>query len=236
MGSSYVSRQRGRNLEILKQFHGDWRYVSIRNFLLTRSFFGMDFVFRRIPNEFLPFDYQTFIDSPVRFVSVCTDCKTGQAVYFEKSREQSCEDFLQVLKASSSMPYSSPIAHLKGKPYLDGAVTDAIPLAHTEAEGFKTNVVVLTNPAGYTKEQDPHPPDWLLYFGRKNLRAALKERVPRYNETLAYVEESARAGRCVIIRPSEDLGVSRVEKSKEKLLKLYELGYNDCVKLAPQIK
>ena len=53
-------------------------------------------------------------------------------------------------------------------------------------------------------------------------------RVSRYNQSLDYVEAAEQAGRAIIIRPSQDLKVSRVEKSKEKLLQLYELGIKDA--------
>jgi predicted patatin/cPLA2 family phospholipase len=228
MGCSYVSGQRGRNLEILRRFHGDTRYLSFRNFITTGSVFGMDFVFHQIPNTLVPFDWKNFVDSPARFTAVCTDCETGRAEYFEKRPELTAEEFYTTLEASSSMPYAAPIVSYNGKKYLDGAIADAIPLEKAFSEGFARNVVVLTNPAGYRKKQDPHPPDRLFYFGRKKLIEALKTRVARYNRSLEHVEAEAQAGRAILIRPSKDLNVSRVEKNREKLERLYELGYQDA--------
>ncbi|MDR0683847.1 MAG: patatin family protein [Spirochaetaceae bacterium] len=227
MGCSYVSGQRGRNLEILRRFHGDPRYLSFRNFITTGSLFGMDFVFHKIPNRLIPFDWKSFVDSPARFTAVCTDCETGRAVYFEKTPELAAEDFYTTLEASSSMPYVSPMVVYKGRKYLDGAISDAIPLKKAVSEGFARNVVVLTNPAGYRKKREPHPPDGLLYFGRKKLIEALKTRVERYNESLEHAEAEEQAGRVIIIRPGKDLKVSRVEKNREKLERLYALGYQD---------
>ncbi|MDR2210798.1 MAG: patatin family protein [Spirochaetaceae bacterium] len=228
MGCSYVSGQRGRNLEILRRFHGDPRYLSFRNFIRTGSLFGMDFVFHRIPKSLIPLDWKHFVNSPVRFTTVCTDCETGRAEYFEKPPETGSEDFLTILEASSSMPYAAPMVAYHGKKYLDGAIADAIPLKKALSDGFARNVVVLTNPAGYRKKQEPHPPDGLFYFGRKELIGALKTRVERYNRTLEWVEAEEKAGGLFVIRPSKDLHVSRIEKSKTKLEQLYELGYTDA--------
>jgi predicted patatin/cPLA2 family phospholipase len=228
MGCSYVSGQKGRNLEILRRFHGDPRYLSFRNLITTGSLFGMDFVFHKIPNSLIPFDWERFAASPTRFTAVCTDCETGRAAYFEKGPGIGAEDFYTILEASSSMPYVAPIVTYNGKKYLDGAVTDAIPLEKTVSEGFARNVIVLTNPAGYRKKQEPHPPNGLLYFGRKPLIEALKMRVERYNKSLEHAEAEEQAGRVIIIRPSKDLNVSRVEKNREKLERLYELGYGDA--------
>jgi predicted patatin/cPLA2 family phospholipase len=234
-GCSYVSRQKGRNLEILHRFHGDPRYLSIRNFLTTRSFFGMDFVYNQIPNKLVVFDWKTFIESPVRFTAVCTDCESGESEYFEKYNGMAQKDFFTTLIATSSMPYAAPIVKYQGKKYLDGAIVDAIPLKKAVSQGFRRNVVILTNPAGYRKKEEPHPPNAIFYFGRKKLIKALKQRVTRYNESLEYTEAEAEAGRAFIIRPSADLKVSRVEKNKEKLLKLYNLGLEDARVLLPRL-
>ncbi|MCL2294443.1 MAG: patatin family protein [Spirochaetes bacterium] len=228
MASSYISRQRGRNLQILKQFHGDPRYFSIRSLLTTGSIFGKDFVFNQIPNKYLPFDWETFYKSPARFISVCTDCETGEPAYFEKCPEMTNADILTTLEASSSMPYTSNKVKYKGKEYLDGAVTEAIPLKKAEADGYKHNVVVLTTPAGFQKKEEFRPPDWLFYFGQKKLIHALKMRVKRYNQCLAYAEAAQQAGQAIILRPSKDLKVSRVDRNREKLLQLYELGISDA--------
>jgi predicted patatin/cPLA2 family phospholipase len=228
MGCSYVSGQKGRNLEILRRFHGDPRYLSFRNLITTGSLFGMDFVFHEIPNSLIPFDWERFVASPIRFTAVCTDCGTGEAAYFEKEPGIATEDFFTILEASSSMPYVAPMVAYNGKKYLDGAITDAIPLEKAVSEGFSRNVVVLTNPSGYRKKQEPHPPDGLFYFGRKRLAEALKMRIRRYNESLLRAEAEEQAGTVIIIRPSQDLNVSRVEKDRGKLERLYELGYGDA--------
>ena len=47
---SYLSRQRGRNLEVLRRYRGDSRYFGVRNLPHDHSIFGTDFVFDTIPN------------------------------------------------------------------------------------------------------------------------------------------------------------------------------------------
>ncbi|MBO5918164.1 MAG: patatin-like phospholipase family protein, partial [Oscillospiraceae bacterium] len=65
-GVSYISGQQGRNLEVATRFAPDRRYMGVGNLLNrnNRSYFGLDFTFRRIPEEFVPFDYKTFADYP----------------------------------------------------------------------------------------------------------------------------------------------------------------------------
>jgi predicted patatin/cPLA2 family phospholipase len=51
--------------------------------------------------------------------------------------------------------------------------------------------------------------------------------VENYNRSLEHAEAEERVGRVLVIRPSRDLRVSRIEKSVEKLTRLYELGMAD---------
>ncbi|MGN0586817.1 MAG: patatin-like phospholipase family protein, partial [Oscillospiraceae bacterium] len=59
-GLSYVSKQFGRNIDILENYRNDKRYLGAQNFLKCRSAFGLDFVFGDIPQKLIPFDYETF--------------------------------------------------------------------------------------------------------------------------------------------------------------------------------
>ena len=63
---SYISRQPRRNLEIVTRYAGDRRYMGMNNLAdrHNRSYFGLEFVYDTIPNELVPFDYQTFAAYP----------------------------------------------------------------------------------------------------------------------------------------------------------------------------
>jgi predicted patatin/cPLA2 family phospholipase len=222
MGCSFVSKQKERNLVILKTMRNDPRYLSVRSFLKTGNYFGLDFIYDEIPKKLVPFDTKTFLASPARFVSVCTDCETGEPVYYEKG-----PDILTVMKASSAMPFVSKMVECRGRKCLDGGVSDAIPLAKAIAEGFSKTIVVLTHPAGYRRKKSPQPPAWLFYRRYPQLVKTLETYVEKYNRSLDFAEAEAHAGRALIIRPSLDLQVSRTEKDMDKLIRLYELGLKD---------
>jgi predicted patatin/cPLA2 family phospholipase len=222
MGCSYVSKQRGRNLEILKKYRRDPRYLSFRSFIRTGNLFGLDFIYHDIPRRLVPFDFDAFNRSSCRFVTVCTDCNSGGAAYFEEA-----EDLLTVLKASSALPYISKMVDYKGGKFLDGAIVDAIPLGKAIEAGYQHNVIIMTQPEGYRKKEEPHPPARLFYGNYPHLMRALAVRVAVYNRAAEFAEAEERAGRVLIIRPSQDLGVTRTEKNVEKLIRLYELGLED---------
>ncbi|QQO09887.1 patatin-like phospholipase family protein [Breznakiella homolactica] len=230
MGCSYVSRQRERNLDILVNYREDPRYLSFRSYFRTGNLFGLDFIYGDIPHQYVPFDFKTFGASPSRFITVCTDCNTGEAVYYEKD-----EDILTVMKASAAIPYISKMVEYKGTKLLDGAIADAIPLARAIEDGYRDTVVVLTQPKGYRKKDELHPPAGLFYRRYPRLADVLNKRVAAYNAALDLVEAEEAAGRALVIRPSSDLGVTRMEKSVKKLRDLYELGLHDSKKTGAKL-
>jgi predicted patatin/cPLA2 family phospholipase len=220
---SYISGQHGRNKTIVDTYRHDRRYLSVANLLTTGSLFGMDFIYGTIPHELIPFDFPAFEANPSRFVTVCTDCESGRAVYYEKEGE----DHLTVLRASASMPFLSPMVEYKGRLLLDGALADSLPWNRAVYEGFSKNVVVLTRPAGYRKKA-PHPWVARMAYGRfPKLVEAINTRWKQYNTSLETIEAAEREGKALVIRPSADLKIGRTEKSLEKLAALYELGRKD---------
>jgi predicted patatin/cPLA2 family phospholipase len=115
----------------------------------------------------------------------------------------------------------------QGRKFLDGGISDSIPLAKAISEGFTKNIVVLTHPAGYRRKKEIQPPARLVYRKYPRLIKALENFVDKYNRSLIFAEEEAAAGRTLLIQPSVDLKASRTEKDVNKLLRLYELGLKD---------
>jgi len=226
-GVSFVSKQHGRNLRTVREFRKDHRYLSLRSFIKTGNYFGLDFIYDEIPKH-VPFDTKTFMESQTRFITVCSNVETGEAEYFEKA-----EDILQILKASSAVPFMCRIVEYKGKKLLDGGITDAIPIKKSIELGFSKNVVVLTHPEGFRRKDGFHP-SWLFYRKYPKFVKAVNSYVARYNESLDFVEKEAEKGNVIIIRPSKDLKVKRTESDISKIERLYELGREDAANLITQ--
>ena len=183
-GVSYLSRQSRRNLKLLTTYANDKRYMGVGNFLdrRNRSYFGLKFSYETIPNELLPFDYETFAAYPGTVEAVVTNLNTGRAEYLEVPRKD--EHFL-LLQATCAIPLMFPVIHLDGQPYLDGGVGDAIPWRRALEQGCDRVLVVLTRPREYRRK-----PDKLLSLVRKKYRdypnfvAAMEQRAQVYNQAL----------------------------------------------------
>ncbi len=225
MAASYLSMQRGRNRQVSLDFLNDQRYLSMKNFVKNREMFGMDFIFEEIPNKLVPFNMENFLLYEGEYVVACTNCETGETEYFDKT--YLTKDLLKILRASSSLPFMAPIVDYEGKKLLDGGVTDPIPLRKAQADGIAKNVVVLTRPKGYVKKSG-RLAKWFKVKGYPKVDEAMRRRPARYNETLYYVNQQEEEGNVVVIRPSADLKVDRLEKDKVKLDAMYHMGYKDA--------
>ena len=81
---SYVSGQRERNRVLAKKYLCLKEYVSWRNLLKHKSYFGYDFIFSTVPEEHLFWDKEVFDSTDIRFLTGAIDCATGKTIWFEK--------------------------------------------------------------------------------------------------------------------------------------------------------
>ena len=116
---------------------------------------------------------------------------------------------------------------LDGRPYLDGGVSDSIPLFHAMKLGYKKDVVVLTRNLGYRKTKPGKSAAFYSAAFKKypNLTRSLLNRYKVYNRTLDLVEKWEREGHIFVIRPVSK-PISRTEQSKEALTAFYQEGYS----------
>jgi predicted patatin/cPLA2 family phospholipase len=225
---NFISKQFKRNYRIDVIHARNPKFMSFRSFFKTGDFFGKEFCYDILPNEIDPFDYETFAQSKIPFYLVCTDIETGEAKYVPMTDLKKQMDYL---RASASLPLLSKIVEIDGKKYLDGGVSDSIPIRFMEKQGFDHNIVVLTRPSTYRKK----PVSFFSLIQKKygaypRFVQASAERHLIYNETLDYVQKQAQEKKAFVFRPSKNISISRLERSGAKLEKLYELGFQDALR------
>ena len=154
---------------------------------------------------------------------VTTDCLTGRACYYEEKFDE--KRIIDIVKASSSLPYACPIIDVEGRPMLDGGIVDSIPLLRAYQQGCDKCVVVLTRNRGYRKTVKKVFVPNFIYKEYPRLRVALRNRNKLYNEQLELVERLEDEGKIIVIRPEKPIVVGRMETNTKKLTDLYEQGY-----------
>ena len=231
-GLSYASRQRGRtkfcNIDALSARN----YIGLRFLLRQGCIMDYDYLFGDLPKKIYPYDFDAYLKSG-EFNFVLTDCLTGKAEYVRKPL--TFDAVLSVCRASCSLPYVCPVSKINGVPYLDGGISDAIPVGRALSDGFKKCVVVLTRNKGYVKPSMYNPVAGILYRKYPNLVESLRRAHERYNKSLSYAEYLESEGKAVVIRPQNPLEVDRLERNPARLTRLYDEGYMLCGRAIPKI-
>ena len=192
-GCNYVSGQIGRAIRYNMKYAKDKRYCSVSSLIKTGDIFGAEFCYHTLPMELDRFDEAAFIESGIPFYLVVTDVETGEAGYHKM--EDASHTEMEWMRASSSMPLVSNIVNIDGGKYLDGGVSDSIPLRASEALGCDRNVTILTKPRGYRKSYDRTIPLMKLkYRDHPNLIRAMKIRHIAYNEQFEYCLRQEKSG------------------------------------------
>lgn len=234
-GCNFKSGQIGRVIRYNKRFAKDSRYCSWRSLIRTGDLFNADFCYRELPLELDVFDVAAYAENPMEFHVVATDCATGKPVY--RRLDVADEAAFRWIQASASMPLVSRPVRIDGGEYLDGGLSDGIPLKYFESIGYGRNVVITTRPRGYRKV-----PSWKAAVMRPFLHRypavcnALKRRHIWYNATLEYIDERVNAGAALLVAPEKALEISRLCHDPDQMQRTYYAGRGVAESCLPQIK
>lgn len=234
-GCNIKSRQPGRALRYNLRFAHDKRYCSVQSLIKTGNMYNADFCYRAIPDELDLFDYEALKKNPMEFYMAVTDINTGKPVYPKLT--DACRKELEWMRASASMPLVSKPVKIDGGEYLDGGMTDSVPLQFLESVGYKRNVVILTQPRDYVKT--PNKLMWLMRILLRKypkLLDAMANRHNMYNDETRYVFEQEKLGNVLVLCPEEPLGISRTEKDTSELQRVYDMGRKLALDRLDEIK
>lgn len=219
----YASRQPYRTRKCMIDYLYTDSYISVRNMLKNKGLFDMELIFDKFPNDLIPFDYDTFFNSGTRCILTVTNCETGQAEYLEEYEDR--KRLMDICRASSSLPFVSPIFEVDGKPYLDGGLSDSIPIVKALRDNCRRPVIILTRNKGYRKKvKDSMDFSKLIYREYPKLNEAIYKRNARYNRTMEFIEHLEAKGHIFVIRP-EMPAIDRAEQNTDVLTDFYQHGY-----------
>lgn len=225
-GCNYKSKQIGRTIRYNKKYGRDPRYAGFHSLLKTGDYFGTEFCYHEIPEKLDPFDSETFEKNPAEFYVVATDVTTGKAVY-HKCTTGTGKD-LEWFRASASMPLLSSVVEVDGYKLLDGGIADSIPVEWFRSIGYKKNIIILTRDKTYRKKKNKMIPLFRVILRKyPEVAKAMKTRHKMYNRELRMVNALEKAGKALVIRPSEPITISRTENDPQKLEEVYQLGRKD---------
>ena len=219
---SYISGQKGRALAVSVDYIDDPNYCGLKPLLTTGDIFNVKMAYEDIPLKLNPFDFEAAEAYPGNAYAVVTDLRTGKPVY---RRINDLKENLIWVRASASMPLVSRTVRIDSGLYLDGGISDSIPIRRSILDGNKKNVVIMTKEIGYIRKPfSMMKPLKLRYRKYPAMIRAMQLRHTRYNKVVRYLEREHEKGNLFLIRPAYASEVGRVEKDKGKILALYEQG------------
>ena len=233
-GVNLLSGQKGRAVRYNKKFNSDPDYMGVKSLLTTGNIVNTEFAYKRVPEELDPFDGEAYKKSGIPFYAVISNIRTGKAEYVlvEDVFEQ-----MDVLRASGSMPFVSKPVKIDGEQYLDGAVIDSIPFEKMLELGYDQLVVVLTKCDGYIKKPIPK----LLadgFYKRKypKFAQAVANRHIMYNGQMIRLKTLEQEGKVVVLRPTRQVDIGKIEKNPEKIQEMYDLGVEDAKRALEELR
>ena len=235
-GINYFSKQKGRAIRYNKKYLGDKRYISTHSLLTTGNLVNKDFTFYKLTKELDPLDNETFMNSNKDFYITTTNIETGKAEYLKINNVY---EQLEEFRASSAMPFASEIIEINNKKYLDGGISDSIPLDKCISLGYDKIIVVLTQPLGFQKpplDNKQLKMVKLKYHKYPNLINSMQQRYIKYNNTLEKIIDLENKKVIFVIRPSKKINLDIKNTDPSKLDEIYNMGINDCNKIIDDLK
>ena len=222
-GVNYVSKQKERSVRYNKKYANEKGYMGLYSWITTGNAVNKEFAFYEIPFKLDVFDQEKFKESKIDFHVVMTNIENGQAEYIliEDVFEQ-----MEYLRATSALPFASKIIEINGKKYLDGGISDSIPIDYCESLGYDKIILILTRP------EDAHKNDKLsflyklVYRKYLNLVERLINMGKDYEVVLKKIKDLENENKIFVIRPPEVLKIGRLEKNEDKIQNVYDIGLN----------
>lgn len=230
--ASFLGNQPGRNYNFYTVYSRRPRYMSVWNYLRTKSYIDLDYVYGTLSNSDGedPLDYETLKASPTEFLVVATDAQTGEPKYF--SKEDLSQDEYDIFKASSAMPFACQPYTIRGREYFDGALSDPFPVHVAFEHGCDKVVMLITTPRTVERTNSVDA------FFAKGIQAkyplAAEKMIGRadvINQSLRDLEQYEEEGRLLIITPDDSCGVKVLDKRRDRLDRLYEKGRGDASRI-----
>ncbi|WP_296877060.1 patatin family protein [Thomasclavelia sp.] len=232
-GVNYPSNQRGRTLRYNKKYVKDKRYMGFSSLLKTGNIVNKDFAYYQVPFELDAFDEAAYQKSKTDFYATVTNVQTGLPEYIKITN---ATQQIEVLRASSAMPFVSKIVKIGDQKYLDGGVADSIPLQKCIDLGYDKIIVILTRPINYRKKKADPLLAKLFYHRYPKFVEAINNRYKNYNDMVEMIIEKEKNQEIFVFRPSKKIDIKRIERDPDKLQEMYDLGIEDGNRLIEKLK
>ncbi len=231
----YVSRQRERLRVTGVDSASNKDAVGLRPLLKEGSIFGIEATIKFIEDR-APFDFKTFYESETKLDIGLYNMDTGKIEYFPK--EYLDKDKI-LIKAACALAIIVNPYPFNGGLYMDAGLIDMIPVDQSIRVGNERHIFISTKEENYTRKPAPK---WQLRLAKWKYRKYphvakdLALRHKNYEKQWNTIKQLREKGNALVLRPSQDMGISRYTTDVEKIGPWFQLGYDDTIARMGEIK
>lgn len=233
--SNYISGQVGRSREVLLCPRGD-SYYGFREFCRSGKYMNLNKLYGELIYEEPVFDFDSYFANPTEVEVVATDCITGKAAYLKD--DKTIEGFCNVAKATSSLPFITGPHKIGENYYMDGSVSDPIPVKRALEKGCERIVVLSTKGDGMNPSNLKKFTPFMKMKYRKfpGFIDAIQVRIPLLESQYELIDKMQEEGTTMVFHPQGHWEVSHMEKDIDKISALYEEGVREATDKLEEIK
>lgn len=208
--------------DVWRNYLDGGKLINFLNPLRGRSMLNLEYITHILRNgdALLHIERLRF---PQKLNFVLTEQHGGKPMYTQPTQE----NILDIMNASSALPFLHPPIEIDSIPYIDGSLSDPLPFAKALADGHDEVVVVYNKPKGF------------LVGGRYDtfshlLAICLPKHIAHLVRTLKFRFQDIEQGlgqdsRLKVIRPSRQLPLKSIlDTNKARLNACVDMGIADA--------
>lgn len=229
-GASFVAGQSWRNRRVYLEHLSGRQLVRYHRLVTGGDVMDVDYLTDEVTLRLCPLDLEAIRTSPIELLIGVTDWLSGETRFLSSRRD----DLLTAFRATCALPffYRGRVAY-EGRRYVDGGVSDPVPVDEALRLGARDVTVVLTSPIESRARPKRRVPGLeRLFSSSPAIRRALGERHERYGRAAAILRAPPDGVRLRVVRPSAPLPVGRTTTDRARLERACDLGYRDGAEAA----
>ncbi|TVX86802.1 patatin-like phospholipase family protein [Paenibacillus agilis] len=217
----YLGQMYKRNYKVITDYSIRPDFINWKKFMRGGHLMDLDWLWDTTTRE-LPVHRELLFNGHSQFLIGVTEVETGKPVYLEPNTN----NLEQMLKASSAIPVLyRGFVEVDGIPYVDGGVTDSIPVLEAYRRGASTIMVIRSRPHAFTMRSSKvnYPTRWVLRRYPR-LVDALDNRANKYQEAIDFMRNPLEDVRIIEVNPPAEFKTERLTRDIEVLNRDYMLG------------
>ena len=233
--TSFISNQYKRNYKIIKEMSHNAHFISIIRFLKGGNYLELKYMLE-VASKKYPFNIEkanlNLSGKECKFV--VTNYETGKPAYLSVKKY----GWIKTIEATGSLPIATRgFCEIAEKKYIDGGLSDPLPVKRVYDWGYRKVILLRTNPKAIM-------PDWnleslyapLFYRDNPRLRKLISRNDKIYAKAQKYVDNHPSDLKLIHLAPKDELKCGVISSTKEYVHEDYLSGMELALDSLPKLR